>query len=77
MVAIIRTHRRVVPAVPVQAFCDAVSLHLRCMQTLGIPERPKHHFLMEMGVKLASRQDQSIHYKGSPVCVCMLFDDVI
>ena len=48
---LIREHPRRLPPHGIQSFCDSIMQHLRCLDNLGIPQRPKHHQLMEMGVK--------------------------
>ena len=34
-----------------QQFCDCIVSHYRICQRLEIPSKPKHHWLMEMGVR--------------------------
>ena len=40
-----------VPPHAVQQFCDSIISHFRACQQLEIPSKPKHHMLMEMGVR--------------------------
>ena len=39
------------PAPAIQEFCDCIISHFRACQQLEIPSKPKHHMLMEMGVR--------------------------
>ena len=55
MMDVIRRNRWVPPASDVQAFCDAVVVHLRALANLQIKCRPKHHILMELGARLRLR----------------------
>ena len=55
MLGVIRRHRRVVPTQGIQQFCDDVTTHIRALQRLGIPYKPKHHIMMEMAVRLRLR----------------------
>ena len=52
IMGIIRSHKKLVPPAVIQAFCDDVLLHMRSLQKLGISNKPKHHMLMHMGVRL-------------------------
>ena len=36
----------------IQRFCNAIVSHFRACQQLGVPSKPKHHFLLEMGARL-------------------------
>jgi hypothetical protein len=45
---LIKQHPRRLPPLEMQAFVDAVCVHLQTCQLLGIPFRPKHHMLVEL-----------------------------
>lgn len=51
LVRVIKEYPRVLPPPAQQRFCDAVRLHLCIVVALGIPMRPKHHYMMEMGAR--------------------------
>lgn len=45
---IIKEHDRKVPLEEMNNFNSAVCSHMRTLPKLGIPYKPKHHFLVEM-----------------------------
>ena len=63
MVNIIREHDELVPVGTVQVFCDVVLTHLRSLRTLKIACKPKHHAMLEMGLRLlaTSRTSSSLY----------------
>lgn len=50
-----RVHRRRMPPAAIQDFCDATVAHIRHLRSLGIPERPKHHLCIELGVRFVTQ----------------------
>lgn len=45
---VIKEHHCVVPTAGMQAFVEAACKHLEVARKLGLPLRPKHHFMVEM-----------------------------
>lgn len=64
---VIREYPTVVPPRMVQRLCDEVLCHIKSCQALEMPLKPKHHMLMEMGVRMRRQ--------GSPALAACWRDD--
>eukprot|EP00969_Alexandrium_andersonii_P287725 12720335-Alexandrium_andersonii.AAC.1 len=48
VIDLIKEHPRVLPTAAMQTSTDSVCLHLQALDRLGLEQKPKHHFLLEM-----------------------------
>ena len=60
MLEICRAPRGKLSTSLIASFCNSVKIHLRAIQRLQLPERPKHHQAAEMGAMLFSEPSMNV-----------------